>query len=200
MPIGGDSSSTSTSLIERARRHDPAAWDRLCFVYCPLVYRWARVVGLQHDDAADVGQEVFWTVARRIGTFDHERPDATFRGWLKTITRNKIGDHLKRGNGREQAIGGSSVRVLSSIPAELPDEPPSDPAFDVERAILHRTLDAIRAEFEPRTWQAFWLSAVDELPTDDVAERLGMTRKAVRQARYRVLRRLRVDLGKSDAE
>lgn len=191
-----ESSSTSVSLIKRVQRHDPVAWDRLCLIYLPLVYRWARSVGLQSNDAADVGQEVMWTVARRIGSFDHHRPGATFRGWLRTITRNKIGDHLKRRSNQQPAAGGTTARLAwNDVPDVLPDAPASEPAFDVERAVLHRIVAAIQAEFEPRTWQAFWLATVDGQSTEQVAAELGMTRQAVRQARYRVLRRLRIELG-----
>lgn len=195
MLAAGDAT-TSSSLIERARLRDPDAWNRLCLVYGPLVYRWARIVGLQDSDAADIGQEVFATVARRLETFDHYREASTFRGWLKTITRNKIGDHLKRRARREEAAGGSSTRhAWAELPEELSDAPVGAAAFDTERSILHRTLDVIRAEFEPRTWQAFWLSAVEDVTTQDIARQLEMTVKAVRQARYRVLRRLRVEIG-----
>lgn len=52
-----------------------------------------------------------------------------------------------------------------------------------------------RSEFEPRSWQAFWRSAVDGIPTAVVAEELGVTAAAVRQSRSRILRRLRQQLG-----
>jgi RNA polymerase sigma-70 factor (ECF subfamily) len=61
--------------------------------------------------------------------------------------------------------------------------------------VLHRTLDTIRGEFEPRTWQAFWRVQIDGKTTGDVGAELGMTAAAVRKARLRVLARLRQELG-----
>ena len=58
-------SSTSSSLLERARAKDPQAWERLCRVYGPVVYHWARNAGLQDQDAADIGQKVCRTVPVR---------------------------------------------------------------------------------------------------------------------------------------
>ena len=201
MATGIDGSSTSVSLIERVQRRDSAAWHRLCLIYGPLVYRWARVVGLQHSDAADVGQEVFASVACRIDSFDHHRAGATFRGWLRTITRHKIGDYLKRRARNAQSVGGTTaIQFWNEIPEELSDAPAGHPAFDVEQALLHRTLDTLRAEFEPRTWEAFWRTTVDQHSTEEIAQQLGMSRKAVRQARYRVLRRLRGELGLAENE
>lgn len=48
-----------------------------------------------------------------------------------------------------------------------------------------------RNEFEERTWQAFWLTTVEEKSPSLVAQTLEMTPAAVRQAKSRVLRRLR---------
>ncbi len=48
------------------------------------------------------------------------------------------------------------------------------------------------------TWRAFWLCAVEHQSSGEVARQLGMTPGAVRQAKYKVLRHLREELG--DAE
>ena len=61
--------STSRSLLERAKACDPAAWQKISDVYNLLVYQWCRHAGLQSNDAADVSQEVFQSVAGAIGTF-----------------------------------------------------------------------------------------------------------------------------------
>lgn len=55
----------------------------------------------------------------------------------------------------------------------------------------------VRSEFEDRTWQAFWRVAVEGHATAEVAADLGITANAVRQAKSRVLRRLRQELGDS---
>ena len=61
--------------------------------------------------------------------------------------------------------------------------------------VLRRVLETIRGEFEPRTWQAFWLVQVDGKGTDEVGAVLAMTPAAVRKAKRRVLVRLRQELG-----
>jgi RNA polymerase sigma-70 factor (ECF subfamily) len=61
--------------------------------------------------------------------------------------------------------------------------------------VVHRALRLIREEIEDRTWQAFWLTSVEQQPTASVAQQLGMTPGSVRQAKYKVLRRLRQELG-----
>jgi RNA polymerase sigma-70 factor, ECF subfamily len=195
MTIHRDGPSTSLSMLERVRENDAAAWGRFCQVYGPLIYRWARYAGLQDSDAADVGQEVLQTVVHKIHAYDSQRANATLRGWLRVVTRNKLGDFLRRKASHHQAIGGSTawqVREqipesdLSAIDQPLPGE---------EQQIVHRMLETLKCEFEPRTWQAFWLATIDDWSVADIGQRLRMSPTAVRQAKFRVLRRLRDELG-----
>ena len=55
-------------------------------------------------------------------------------------------------------------------------------------------MELVRTEFEDKTWRAFWRATIDGQQAADIAEELQMTPKAVRQAKYRVLRRLRLEM------
>ena len=188
--------STSSSLLAGLRVRDPEAWRRLARLYGPLVYRWCRRVGLQAKDAEDVVQEVFLTVSVRIADFHREREGDTFRGWLWTITRNKLGDWLRRRGAREQAIGGTPAQALI---LELPDEGASEPTDATDRGetrrLYQRALDLIQSEFSEASWQAFWRVTVEGQNAGDVAADLGLSRNAVYIAKSRILHRLREALG-----
>jgi RNA polymerase sigma-70 factor (ECF subfamily) len=58
-------------------------------------------------------------------------------------------------------------------------------------------VELVRGEFEERTWQAFWLTVIDGRSTAAVAAQTGVTPAAVRQARSRILRRLKEEVGDS---
>jgi RNA polymerase sigma-70 factor (ECF subfamily) len=58
-----------------------------------------------------------------------------------------------------------------------------------------RALEQVRGHFDERTWQAFWLTAIDGRSPTDLAGELGMTAGNIRQAKSRVLRRIRQELG-----
>lgn len=190
------SGSISTNLIQRLRGDDQIAWQRLLDLYFPLVLCWCNRAGIQPQDSADVVQEVFLAVRRGIVSFRHVQPGDTFRGWLRIIARNKINDHFRNRAGQPVARGGSEAmaRFLDVAADESPDSTDHQPFV----GLVHRAMGLVRNEFEDRTWRAFWLSTVGKLSTDAVAEQLGMTPGAVRQAKYKVLRRLRQELG--DAE
>jgi RNA polymerase sigma-70 factor (ECF subfamily) len=182
---------SSLSLLERVRASDAGAWDRLVTLYGPLVRRWCQRWGARWEDAEEVAQEVFLAIS---GSLDQFRRQGTgsFRAWVRGITRYKLLEHFRRQQGRPIAPGGSeALQRLQDVPD--PGEPEED-AEEVSR-LYHRALDLIRSEFEERSWQAFWLTAVEGRDTAVVAAELGMSTTAVRVAKCRVLGRLRAEAG-----
>lgn len=194
-PTDPASAVTSLTLLARVKANDAQAWQRLSDLYGPLVYHWCRRSGFQAADAADVVQEVFFSVANGIADFQKERPSDTFRGWLWTITRNKVRDRCRGQAGEEEAVGGTDAQLRL---AEIPD-PWSESTTDADdrREVGHlfcRALGFVRTEFRERTWEAFWRTTIDGQDTADVAVELGISENAVRQAKSHVLRRLRAEL------
>lgn len=184
--------STSTNLLARVRAHDEIAWRQLAELYGPLVYDWCRRARLQPADAADVVQEVFRGVLAGISAFDHQRDGATFRGWLRSITRHKLIDLARRREKQPLASGGTTNQQLIVQLSEEETEPPAGAAPAGERLTrVQEALLALRGEIEDRTWQAFWRTAIEDQPATDVAAELQMTPTAVYQAKSRVLARLR---------
>jgi RNA polymerase sigma-70 factor (ECF subfamily) len=190
-------SSTSRSLIERLRLGDGAAWSRLVGLYSPLVEHWCRRAALQPEDSADVVQEVFRAVSTGIERFRKTRPEDTFRGWLRIVTANKIRDHFRAAASEPPGVGGSTAQArIANAPAPGAADGGGDPAErEVRSRILVDALENIRAEFESRTFEAFRQTAIEDRAIADVASDLGMSPGAVRVAKSRVLRRLRVELG-----
>lgn len=189
-------SSSGLSLAVRLQEGHATAWRDLVDLYGPLVDRWCQRAGIAASARGDLCQDVFLTVLRGIAGFDPKRKHATFRGWLWTITRNAI---LLRHRRREpEAAGGSTA--LAKL-GEIPDpwqivesgEPPSTP--DETAALLRLALEQIRPTVEPITWRAFWNTAVLGRSAPEVAAELGLTAAGVRQAKSRMLRRLRQQLG-----
>jgi RNA polymerase sigma-70 factor (ECF subfamily) len=186
---------TSPSLLLRVQANDQAAWTRLVDLYAPLVYHWCRRAQLGPDDTADVFQETFRSVAQNVQGFRRDRPGDSFRGWLRTITQNKIRDHFRRLQDEPRAAGGTDANVRMNAEPDPISLEEDESEQRIVHQVLHRTLETIRGEFEPRTWQAFWQVQIDGKGTDVVGAELGMTPAAVRKAKRRVLVRLRQELG-----
>jgi RNA polymerase sigma-70 factor, ECF subfamily len=185
---------TSRSLLARVTANDPAAWDRLITLYAPLVWHWCRKLALPEQEIADVFQEVCKAVAGHIRDFRKDRAADTFRGWLRTITKNKVLDHFRARQREPQAAGGSSAQWRwSQVPeATLDDDADGSEAYQL---LLQRALALIQDEFEERTWRAFARVVMDGVSPRDAAVELGTTAGAVRVAKCRVLHRLRQELG-----
>lgn len=197
--IGSPSGSTSTGLLRGIIGGDPLAWQRFVAIYGPLIYGWCRRAGLRPEDARDVVQEVMGSVLSGIGEFRGAPHGGVFRAWLRSIARNKAIDHFRRHQHEPEGQGGTAAhqRLLQ---LEQSFDSSADHAADEQREVWRRTLDLVRAQFEPNTWQAFRRTAVDGRPAAQVAAELQMTRQAVYMAKSRVLSRLREELGDLEAE
>ncbi len=186
---------TSVTLLDRVKQSDAVGWERLSDLYSPLVYRWCRKCQVRPEDAADVVQEVFAAVARNINNFRRERSSDSFRGWLWTITHNKIRDHFRRRQDEAQAEGGTMAQArMADIAEQLSSSSGSFAKAGQDSSLEHRAVELARASVEDRTWQAFWKMTVEDVPAAEIAEQLGMSVPAVYKAKYRVMRLVRKEL------
>jgi RNA polymerase sigma-70 factor, ECF subfamily len=183
---------TRASLILRLPdAADARAWDEVLAVYGPLVYRLARRQGLQPADADDVVQEVLAAVARSVEGWLARPERGPFRAWLLRIARNLAINALVRPKQRPLVTGDSQMarRLL-----EQPDsngDLASQIDMEYRREVFRWAAERVREEITERTWQAFWLSTVEEQSIQATAERLSMSVGSVYIARSRVMARLR---------
>lgn len=183
---------TSASLLQRVRaRPDDDSWRHLVGIYTPLIRGWLRQRLLSEHDVEDVTQEVMAVVVRRLAEFQHNGRTGAFRTWLKTIAANCLRDHWRRGKHLPRATGQSSFQEVLAQLADPDSELSRLWDVDHDRHVARQLLELLRAEFEPRTWQAFQRTALEGAAASDVAAELGLTTNAVFIARSRVLARLR---------
>lgn len=191
-------SSIATSLLERVRRHESAAWERMTRLYTPLVYSWVRRAGVNQSDAADVVQDVFLEVTRSILRFRRTETGDTFSGWVRTITTRRAADHLRKQRDPDPAGGTAAQLRLEQLADPHANSSSSTDAtpdpHDSSTELVRRGLDLIRCEFQDRTWLAFENTALKGRSTAEVAAELGMSMGAVYVAKSRVTKRLREEL------
>src|SRR5205809_5203362 len=139
---------TRASLLVQIRDgSNHAAWQEFVNLYGPVVYGFARKRGLQDADAADLMQDVLRSVSSAIGRLDYDRGQGTFRGWLFTITRNKIFNFLSARRIRPQASGDSSTNRLL---VEQPDGADGNEAWELEyqRRLAAMAMERVKGEFQ----------------------------------------------------
>lgn len=184
------SNGTPTTLLKRLREGgDVLAWDEFFQRYWRLVFTFARRRGCSDHTAEEIVQDVMLTVFEKRDVYRYDPERGHFRDWLGTLVRNKVADHRRRPSGRIRGRGGDPDITVTEPEAD--DASPDDiweAAF--EESLLAVLLDVIRREMNPRTYQAFELFALCQVPAAKVAATTGLTPNAVYQARKNVFRRL----------
>lgn len=191
---------TRVTLLTRIRDgRDAEAWREFVQLYGPVVYRFARNRGLQDADAADLMQDVMRSVARNAHRMEYDPKRGTFRGWLYTVTRNKIYNFLTSQRNRPRGSGDADAHErLDATPAREDENAGPDAEWEKEyqRRLSARAMERVQEEFQPATWKAFWETAVEGKPAAEVGAKLKMTPGAVYVAKSRVLARLRDEVRK----
>jgi RNA polymerase sigma-70 factor, ECF subfamily len=180
--------STSASLLEQLRQA-PAqdSWTRFVRLYTPLLFFWARKLGMREADAADLVQDVFTIVVQKLPTFTYDRQKG-FRNWLRTVLLNKWRNSLRQQrNVRMAGSDGLSDVADSEDPEALVEK-------EYREHLLSNALDLMKSEFSAKTWKACWEHVVMGRPAAEVAAELGIVPGAVYVAKSRVLSRVRQEL------
>jgi RNA polymerase sigma factor (sigma-70 family) len=135
-----------------------------------------------HDVALDLTAETFaqaWRAWPRVRTDSSEE----MRAWLFTIARRQLSHYLRSGHAQRRAVVRLGIRAPS---AHEDDLAAIDDAAGL--AQLRRELAVELGRLSSQQRHALQLRVVEEMPYDEVAQRLGVSEPA---ARARVSRGLR---------
>ena len=156
-----------------------------------MLYRFVRGRGLQDADAADLVQDVMRSVGSAIERLDYDRQKGGFRAWLFTITRNKLYSFFEKRARTGQGRGNTDeLEQLKNTPTK--DDPLSDRwEAEHQRQLAARAMETIKETADPKTWLAFYGTAVEGHGAKEVGDRLGMSGGAVYVARSRITAKLR---------
>jgi RNA polymerase sigma-70 factor (ECF subfamily) len=178
---------------------EPAAWREVVERYSWLIFQWSRNAGLNSQDAADVVQIVLAQVAAYLPTFEKDGATGSFRRWLRTITRTKVADFCRAEGKQPHGEGGSAAhqRMLAIPETAEPSSSGNQNRTGLQDR-LWQLIDRLEDEFEAPTWQAFWMTVIENRSVSEAAVHLERSPNAVRTAKWRVLKRLREVAGPLD--
>ena len=163
-----------TSLIERAKAGETAAFEQLIDHYQRKVLSNAwRMLG-NREDARDAAQEVFLRVHKYLKSF---RTDQDFGAWLYRIIVNVCRDHARKHGSRHQFASFESERDAGAF-EELAsnDDVESNAIRSQQRALVAEAL----ATLSTKERAALVLRDLEGLTTKEVAQVLGSTQTTVR--------------------
>jgi RNA polymerase sigma-70 factor, ECF subfamily len=148
-----------------------------------LVTGWVRGLAGSRADVDDLVQEVFTVALKRLPSY---RGEAKLTTWLFGITRNVVRADRRRARWR---------RFWKSADDEVADTvaaPDRTPVEALEQRRLRERLDRALDGMSDRARTAFLLFEVEELPGEEIAERLGVKVSTL----WVILHRARADLAR----
>ena len=164
---------------------DELSWRDFVEIYDPLIYRYARLRGLSHEDASEIVQECMALLVKEMPRYEYSHRTGSFKRWLRTITNNKIHDMFKK---RRPSIG-----APEDFQAVQNQERSVDDLWEEQwqRKHLRYLLKQILDHVSETTRRAFELYVVSGWPVEEVCGVLKISADQVYAAKSRITRRLR---------
>ena len=186
---------TRESLILRLpSAADADAWHEFVSIYEPFVYRFALRGGLQDADARELVQNVLLAVARAIGRWRCDKTVGKFRTWLFRIARNQLIDISGRLKRQITSVGGTSMVGLLEQTPQFDGWDEDEVKLAHRRELFQWAVNRVKGSVKQPTWQAFWLTTIENQSVDSAARTLQLSTGAVYIARSRVFARLREEV------
>ena len=180
---------TPASLLYRLRSaEETSAWTKFVDLYTPMLFHWAQQLGQQESDRADLVQDVFLILWRKLPEFEYDS-GRSFHAWLKTIFLNCYRSRLRK----RAAMACDAAELMRSdihevdVSTQLAEE-------EERRFLIRQAFRLIEGEFSAQQQQAFREYVLNEQPPEQVAKKLGISPGAVYGIKSRILSRLREEL------
>ena len=180
-----------TALVERARAGDAGAFTELVEKYERKIYRLAKHITQNDEDAEDVLQESFLKAYSHLGSFEGQ---SKFYTWIVRIAVNEALMKLrKRKSDRTVSLDEPQEAGEETVTREIAvwdDDPEQKYSQEELREILDNAVNSLKPSF--RT--VFVLRDIEELSTEETAEALGISVPAVKSRLLRARLQLREKL------
>jgi RNA polymerase sigma-70 factor (ECF subfamily) len=175
---------TESELVERAKRGDVGAYERIVETHQGIAFRTAYLITGNAAEAEEAAQEAFVKAFRALGRF---RRGAPFRPWLLRIVANESRNRRRAAGRREQLVLRS---VGEARPGDAAPSPEAALVAAERRGELLAAVNGLREEERLTVACRFFL----DLSEAETAAALGVRPGTVKSRLSRALARLRVVL------
>jgi RNA polymerase sigma-70 factor (ECF subfamily) len=179
------------ALVARTRSGDTDAFGELVMRYENKIYRLAKNITQNDQDAEDVLQDAFLKAFEHLDTF---QGNSKFYTWLVRIAVNEALMRLRKRKGDrsvplDEPIDTGEEMVNREI-AVWADNPEQQYSRDEYQDILNQAVESLKPDFRI----VFTLRDIEELSTEETAEALGISIPAVKSRLLRARLALREKL------
>jgi len=186
-------SGTSTqlvSLVNRAKDGNRSAFAQLVDRFHSDVFRMVYYRIRSRADAEDIAQDVFLKAYQKISSI---KDAARFRGWLFSITLNRIRDFQRKKRFRS-LFKVDDENIESHPPVETGGDQPE--ALDlVLREDFWRQIGLILNKLSKMEREVFLLRFFDHLNLNEIASTLNKNESTVKTHLYRALAKFKKEPG-----
>ena len=185
--IAPASALTDAEIVRRVQAGDRALFEILMRRHNARVFRAARAILRDPDEAEDVMQDAYVRAYEHLGDFEGR---ARFSTWLTRIAVHEAlarARKQKRFDRLDPSGSQSQEQSMTTRPAASPEDETSDREM---RVVLERAIDDLPDDFRA----VFVLRAVEEMSGAEAAECLGVPEETVKTRLHRARGRLQKTL------
>jgi RNA polymerase sigma-70 factor, ECF subfamily len=176
------------AFLIAAKRGDSAAFEVLCKRSANTVFRIARQMMRNDQDAEDVVQESFERALVHLKSF---KGDSRFSTWLSRIAINAALMKLrKKDHLRDVSLDESPGTEQPSARIDVEDQGPNPEQLYAQKE-RQRILSEAISELTPGMRKAFELHELDERSTEETARMMGVSVGAIKARLFHGRRKLR---------
>ena len=177
-----DAATQLIPLVEQAQAGSRSAFAQLAERFHEEIFRMVFYRMRSRDDAEDVTQDVFLKAYQKISTI---KEAGKFRGWLFSITLNKIRDFQRKK--RFRGLFKAEDENIETHPADSADSAQPDALDHVLRKDFWYQIELIMKKLPDMEREVFMLRFFDHLGINEIAETLNKNESTIKTHLYRAL-------------
>lgn len=173
---------SDSELVTRLREGDENAFGKLYEKYASKIYNISRKMGLLHEDAEGIIQEVFLKIWRNRGNLDSS---LSFNAYIIAIVRSIV---LKQSRKRARFLAFQHY-AITYWPGQT---------NETEDYVIFSDLDQLSSkaieELPAKQKQVFMMKNFEHLTNEEIAEKLKLSTRTVENQIYRATKSLKEKL------
>ena len=192
---------TRVTLLAKLKKTDNTeAWLEFESIYRGFILSLILRMGINQEDAEDISQAVLTKVWQKIEDFEYNQNKGRFHNWLAAMTRNTVKDFFRT---RKNFITGRDSVEYREQYMDIEEQVlPDIENLAREEWVLHITNLAwnnIKNDIYETKREVFKLVS-NEIPTREIAEKLGISEASVRVYKAEVFEKMRTEITRLNQE
>jgi RNA polymerase sigma-70 factor (ECF subfamily) len=175
------------ALVQAAKSGDLGAFEELVNRYENRIFRLTMNITQNREDAQDATQDAFLKSFKNLARF---QGDSRFYTWLVRIAVNEALMRLRKRRPNVLSLDQPVQTEEDLIPHQIQDWDPT-PEQRYERTEMNSILTEAISKLDPIFRTVFLLRDVEQIPTEETAELLGISVPAVKSRLLRARLKLR---------